>query len=173
MPPARPPPMKMPDVSSLPSFLRSLLRPSGGRPPCGGGRPRAACRAAPSARARRHLADFFQPHVPVFPRARDRTLGKIVVSGALDLVAIERARRAEQLCLRQVFGVAAGVDRAEHDLAQSAAGDGCAMPAHHYHQCGPSALASEAPSAGSITRRLVSPKSSRWSQNGAFTPMTA
>ena len=40
-------------------------------------------------------------------------------------------------------------------------------------QYGPSALASERPSSGLSTRRLVSPNSSRLSQNGTFSPICA
>ena len=121
-----------------------------------------------------NTAGFHHPHRPIFP---GRAPGPVVSGDLPGPFGLTRDSDATGLADRQgldlIFGIA---KRRRHNGTRSRA-HWCRR---RWRRAGasarssaPSARASEAPSSGFTTSRLVSPNSSCWSQNGGFSPPTA
>ena len=114
-----------------------------------------------------------KPHGPIFPGPALHRRELIDRLRHFDLASRQRRDIAEPLRLAQVAGIVTGIDDAENRLAQARADHRCAMAPHQHHRMPARRARERGALRGLATRRLVSPNSSRASQNGATAPMAA
>ncbi len=122
--------------------------------------------------ARRPGTRRLEAPAPIFPCPSDDDGHQIDPAGEFDLAAMQRRHCAEHVSTHLIFGILAQEDRTRNELLQAAADHGGAMALHQDHRMSPE-RASERPSSGFTTKRLVSPNSSCWSQKGVSSPIDA
>src|SRR5262249_34455241 len=105
--------------------------------------------AGSHASARRHGAALFESYHPIFPRSRHRVRLLMEPAGHVHFAWCKRADPAHELGVRLILGISAPVDAAKNELAEMAADDGCAVPAHQHHVV----VAERAGERGALLRR--------------------